>query len=448
MIAISGVAASQECTDALATIPKMAWELEHPGKVRALAATINPDRVVCSSLNAIAIMTTTAWANPHQLHPWFRMPSQKRKDLSDEDEDAPSPFYERRSISPAPSPKRRRCDVLENGMSQLTLDGRSIAPSAPYILASVTGPPTTTSYPAPIVQYPTDVPSPTSQPAPPSWTDAPYAYAPRVTHIPTNMATAVVLPGSVEEPTSPPETGAEETEVRDVSMKGPSWYEIEKDRTSASSLPSSPSPSARISAVTCTAQSQSHRPSPSTPPSRRALFRHHSRPPCLTVIDEPSNDTGIVITDLEDSDTEDENNPPLPPDGAASRDASAPDRVDKFSISSALLDRLPKPHRDALVLRTLDSEPSPSTALVLYRPPPMVPLDTSKEEDTNASDADVPEAKSRRRTAGEEVLGTNPMEEPMGEEEVPMEDTRPCTPMVLELSVDDSADEPMDIEML
>ncbi|KAI0779831.1 hypothetical protein C8Q74DRAFT_1198147 [Fomes fomentarius] len=305
------------------------------------------------------------------------MPSQKRKDLSDEDEDAPSPFYGRRSISPAPSPKRRRCDVLENGMSQLTLDGRSIAPSAPYILASVTGAPTTTSYTAPIVQYPTDIP-PTSQPA---WTDASYAYAPRVTHIPTNVATAVVLPGSVEEPISPPETGAEETEERDVSMKGPSWYEIEKDR--------------------------------------------------------------IVITDLEDSDTEDENTPPLPlpPNGAASRDASAPDRdIDKFTISSALLDRLPKPHRDALVLRALDSEPSPSTALVLYRPPPMVPLDTSKEEDTNATVEDA---------GGEEVLGTtNPMEEPMGEEEVPMEDTRPCTPMVLELSVDDSTDEPMDIEML
>ena len=401
----------------LINYPKWHRELEHSGKVRALAASINPN--LFSSLNAIAIMTTAAWANPHQLHPWFRMPTLKRKDLSDEEEDSPPPMYQsRRSLSPAPSPKRRRCDVLENGMSQLTLDGRSMG-SAPYILAS------------PIVQYPTD--APTSHPLP-SWTDAPYA--PRVTHIPTNVAATVVLPGSVEEPTSP-ETVAEETEVRDVSMKGPSWYEIEKDRTSASLPPSSssvPPSSTPIFVPTSPARFSSHSPPSPAPSTRRPLFRHASRPPRPTVVDARSDDTGIVITDLEDSDDEDENTLPTP------HTSTGDDGARDFTISSALLDRLPKHH----VLGLHAPESNPSTALVLYRP--LVLPGESSKEDTGASGAadDLPE-KER-----EEAPGTaNAMEEllqPMGEE-VPMEDTRPCTPMVLE-SVDEPVDEPMDIEML
>ena len=135
-------------------------------------------------------MTATAtWANPYSLHPWFRMPSQKRKEFSD-DEDAPSTFYEsRRSLSPTPSPKRRRCDVLENGMSQLTLDGRPIPPSA-----------TTASASYPTVLFPV---TPVASHPPPLWADPSQLSGPNVTHIPTSAAATVVLPGSVEAPTSP-----------------------------------------------------------------------------------------------------------------------------------------------------------------------------------------------------------------------------------------------------
>ncbi|RPD78246.1 hypothetical protein L226DRAFT_531595 [Lentinus tigrinus ALCF2SS1-7] len=277
------------------------------------------------------------------------MPSHKRKDFSDE-EDAPSTLYEPpRSLSPARSPKRRRCDVLETGMSQLTLDGRPITPSATFA--------------SPTILFP-DSPAVASHP-PPLW-DAP---GPNVTHIPASAATAVVLPGSVEEPTSP-ETVEEDAEVQDVPMKVPSWYEIEKDR--------------------------------------------------------------IVITDLEDYDAEDEpdNTPTNPPHGAEDLPA--------FSISSAVLDRLLKPN----ALGPLSPEPSPSTALVLYRP--LVVPDES--QDGRAS------PQERRLESGEkEGLSAVPgaLEDalqPMGEE-VPMEDTRPCTPMVLE-PVDEPVDEPMDIEML
>ncbi|KAI0745472.1 hypothetical protein C8Q76DRAFT_789856 [Earliella scabrosa] len=369
-------------------------------------------------------MTSTAWANPYQLHPWFRMPSNKRKDLSDDDEESPSPFYDsRRSVSPIPSPKRRRCDVLENGMSQLTLDGRSIASSAPYILASVA--PVTIS-PSPTIQYP-DAPA-TSPPTQLQWTDA--SYAPRVTQIPPNAGATVVLPGSVEEPTSP-ETVSEDAEVRDVSMKGPSWYEIEKDRTSASLPPPLfPSSAFTFTPAPSTSTSTSHPPSHglSVHSTRRPLFRHPLRPPRPTVADARSDDdTGIVITDLEDSDAEDDENTP-----PRAESAGSPDGEPAFTISSALLDRLPKPH----ALGPLTPEPGPSNALVLYRP--LVPLGESSE-DTDSLEKRMPEKENQ----GDEGLEE---EQPMGEE-VPMEDTRPCTPMVLE-SVDEPVYEPMDIEML
>ena len=361
-------------------------------------------------------MTATAtWANPYSLHPWFRMPSQKRKELSD-DEDAPSTFYEsRRSLSPTPSPKRRRCDVLENGMSQLTLDGRPIPPSA-----------TTASASYPTVLFPV---TPVASHPPPLWADPSQLSGPNVTHIPTSAAATVVLPGSVEEPTSP-ETVEEDAEVQDVSMKVPSWYEIEKDRTSVSSHPSASSASTSTTTIPSSSTSGRSRRS-STPPrtSRRPLFRHPPRP---TVVDAPDDDTGIVITDLEDSDAEDEssNVPAKPPSNA--------DDAPAFSISSALLDRLPKPH----ALGPLAPDPSPSTALVLYRP--VVKPDESQEGDAS------PEERSLKNGEAEGlgiVIGAlEDVLQPMGEE-VPMEDTRPCTPMALE-SVDEPVDEPMDIEML
>jgi len=62
------------------------------------------------------------------MHPWFRMPSLKRKNAyiySDPDIDSPS--YARTNSPPSvheellPAPKRRRCDVLERGLAQLSL---------------------------------------------------------------------------------------------------------------------------------------------------------------------------------------------------------------------------------------------------------------------------------------------------------------------------------------
>ncbi|KAI0743804.1 hypothetical protein C8Q80DRAFT_860669 [Daedaleopsis nitida] len=374
-------------------------------------------------------MTSTAWANPHQLHPWFRMPSHKRKDLSDSEEEVTSYYQPRRSLSPAPSPKRRRCDILENGMSQLTLDGRSIASSAPYILASA----------APTIQYP-EPPATTTSRAAPFWADAPYA--PRVTQIPTNAAMNVMLPGSVEEPVSP-ETGGEDTEVRDVSMKGPSWYEIEKDRTSSPSLPSSSSsPPARLH------NSMPFTPSTRTPsqnPARSTRTTFFRTPPPPTVVDAPSKHTGIVIVDLEDSDAEDENTPPHPKSAREDGGPAAP----AFTISSALLDRLPKPHSP---LGPLGPEESASNALVLYRPLPLAPSaplpDESSSRPSSLEDADVAACGALAGKGREDVEGED--EQPMGLEEVPMEDTRPCTPMVFEAEsvLDESVDEPMDIEML
>ncbi|OBZ68342.1 Alanine--tRNA ligase [Grifola frondosa] len=60
-----------------------------------------------------------------------------------------------------------------------------------------------------------------SSPLAPVW-DAP---TPTPVHADTHRA-SVVLPGSVEEPTSPVQAAS----VHDITMKSPSWYEIEKDR--------------------------------------------------------------------------------------------------------------------------------------------------------------------------------------------------------------------------
>lgn len=329
------------------------------------------------------------------------MPSQKRKDLSDDDDDAPPRFYQpRSSLSPAPSPKRRRCDVLENGMSQLTLDGRSLAPPALPALAATAsffgaGASVGAGYPAPTIYLPDTHTAPVSQVSS-TWTDA--LHAPYITHVPTDDAVPVVLPGSVEEPTSPEHpAAADDTDAQDVRMRHPSWYEIEKDRTSASFAPSPPPTP----------------PPPSAPSHAESLLRRAPRP---TVVDAPARDIGIVVTDLEDSDTEDEDTRARP-HATTAGDGAKP----AFTVSPALLGRLPKAHQ----LGPLLPEPGPSTALVLYRP-----LTIPAESDGDAPD--------RREEKGEL--------QPMREDEEPMEDARPWTPMVE--SVDDPVDEPMDIEML
>ncbi|KAI0769302.1 hypothetical protein BD413DRAFT_604907 [Trametes elegans] len=322
--------------------------------------------------------SAAAWANNHALHPWFKMPSLKRKDLSSDEEDATTTpvraasYGPRRSLSPAPapSPKRRRCDVLESGMSQLTLDGRPI-PQSPAHFApgqlpipppyNAAGAPA--GFPTPPTIHVPDTPA-AAQPAPPLWADVnagagAYPHAPNVTAIPPNLApppsAAVVLPGSVEEPTSPvAAAGAElEPDAPEVAMRVPSWYEIEKDR--------------------------------------------------------------IVITDLEDSDQEEQ-------------EADGP----RFTISSALLDRLPKPH----ALGALAPEANPTNALVLYRP--IGPPAPSREEEEEEEDARTPEDTPRI-----EELEDVPIAE---DTEMPVDERIEFTPIVN--AVGEPADEPMDIEML
>ena len=62
---------------------------------------------------------TGAWQYPVHSHPWFRMPSHKRKAF--EREDSSSSDYSDLERYAHPS-KRLRCGILENGFAQLSLD--------------------------------------------------------------------------------------------------------------------------------------------------------------------------------------------------------------------------------------------------------------------------------------------------------------------------------------
>ncbi|OJT13408.1 hypothetical protein TRAPUB_10043 [Trametes pubescens] len=305
------------------------------------------------------------------------MPSLKRKDASSDEEDAftTSPVrgasYEppRRSLSPAPSPKRRRCDVLESGMSQLTLDGRPIPPSPAhpgqfppqYSVPAAAG--------APTILFPI-TPSTSTQSVSSLWADG-LQVSPVLPAITPALQTSVVLPGSVEEPTSPEALAptAMDPDVQDVSMKVPSWYEIEKDR--------------------------------------------------------------IVITDLEDSDAEDG-------DGDASKDSSS-SGAPQFTISSALLDRLPKPSSG---LGPLAPDPNPTNALVLYRPLPL-PASSSHEDQDDARDT------PRWSENASRIGGVFTEDEPIMEDtEMPVDDDQIEFTSVVGSTGEPADDEPMDIEML
>lgn len=148
-----------------------------------------------------------SWSYPlSSMHPWFRMPSNKRKtvdfDSSDDSSDVDS-FLS----------KRRRCDALENGLAQLSLNPpphpaqQSKAALSPY--SSYSSSQSTDGFPA--------IPAPQPQTFD-SWS----AYHQPLVH----HASPVILPGSIEEPTSP----AAAPDIPEVTMKSRSWYEPEKDR--------------------------------------------------------------------------------------------------------------------------------------------------------------------------------------------------------------------------
>lgn len=218
------------------------------------------------------------------------MPSLKRKGPDDENILSPDPGSQSAPLSRS---KRRRCNVLEHGIAQLSLDppddgaADALKRSLSEAAARFTSIPTASIPEAPVVQ---------SQP---SWDTSMYTYPP--TDAPS---VPVVRPGSVEEPTSPV------VDLPDVQMKSPSWYEIEKDRRSCP----------RVSVL------------------RLPLTTH----------------AGIVVTDLEDSDTEE-----------SESDASTKTTSD-MTVSPALLDRLSK-HVSAMPTPRYQ-EPDSSKALVLFRP--------------------------------------------------------------------------------
>ncbi|KAI0633382.1 hypothetical protein C8Q77DRAFT_785042 [Trametes polyzona] len=338
------------------------------------------------------MMASAAWANPHALHPWFKMPSLKRKEVSSDEEDAPTTttpirgpahasYDLRRSLSPTPSPKRRRCDVLESGMSQLTLDGRPIPPSPAHFAPGQFPPqPSTSTVGAPTVHFP-DTPTTTTQPTAPLWADGPQV-SPPMPAVDTGAMTPVVLPGSVEEPTSPEaaaSTTDTEVDVPEVSMKVPSWYEIEKDR--------------------------------------------------------------IVITDLEDSEAEEEEENDASRRGSSSTAGAGAADAPEFTISSALLDRLPKP----TALAALAPEANPTNALVLYRPLPL-PGSSSSDAAADARDSREEDTPRIEEVAGEDVLIVEDTEMPVDDEQ--QIGYSPIAVSPVPAAVDEPADEPMDVEML
>lgn len=145
-----------------------------------------------------------SWTYPIcSMHPWFRMPSNKRKtpelDSSDDSSDADS-FL----------PKRRRCDALENGLAQLSLNSALHPPHQRRSCFPHRDPYVSPQYKAgfPPLQPPTSV----------GWN----THTDQV----VDHTSPVIFPGSIEEPTSP----AAVPEVPEVTMKSRSWYEPEKDR--------------------------------------------------------------------------------------------------------------------------------------------------------------------------------------------------------------------------
>ena len=139
------------------------------------------------------------------------MPLRKRK-ASDPDNSSDS------DIEAYPySPKRRRCDVLENGFAQLTLSP-SLQQKQPC--GSTRGP------------YHTGLNIQSLQGGDGYNTENGLSYTswnantiPLMRHS-SSGSPPVILPGSVEEPTSPEPISY----IPEVTMKSRSWYEPEKDR--------------------------------------------------------------------------------------------------------------------------------------------------------------------------------------------------------------------------
>ncbi|THH15471.1 hypothetical protein EW146_g5011 [Bondarzewia mesenterica] len=163
------------------------------------------------------ILTMATWAAQPAHHPWFKMPSLKRKHSTEDDADSSSS-----SSSPtlvprvAHLPKRRRCSPLERGFAGLTLNNYNfVVASVPDITIQEEG------YFAPPSSVP-DVYAPTRAFPPPisgSSMDTEMA-----SPCSSSAATPVPVsyPSQVESPA--------DTTAPDIRMHSSSWYEPEKDR--------------------------------------------------------------------------------------------------------------------------------------------------------------------------------------------------------------------------
>lgn len=73
-----------------------------------------------------------AWADVPRMHPWFRMPSLKRKTPIDPESIQRPPTIEEHDPSLLlPLPKRRRCDTLEHRIASLTLNSANATVGIP-----------------------------------------------------------------------------------------------------------------------------------------------------------------------------------------------------------------------------------------------------------------------------------------------------------------------------
>jgi hypothetical protein len=165
---------------------------------------------------------TSAWQYPVQSHPWFRMPSLKRKAAERENSSSSSSAsdysdYER-YVHPT---KRLRCGMLENGLAQL-----SLAPAIVVNTPIVTEPPLTRDRYKTRPELQAQAGTLFNSSGGITWDGTTYDAAQSDPY----HTQSVVLPGAVEEPNSPEVTVTEQQDAPDVAMKSRSWYEPEKDR--------------------------------------------------------------------------------------------------------------------------------------------------------------------------------------------------------------------------
>lgn len=141
------------------------------------------------------------------------MPSHKRKTLESDSSDDSSDIE-----AYSPPLKRRRCDALESGFAQLTLDPALQAAQAADASLNLYAP--TSAFQNSLGGDGFLPGASLSTPSYSGWNTA------TPVRNPPPEYSDVIHPGSVEEPTPP----AVASEVPEVAMKSRSWYEPEKDR--------------------------------------------------------------------------------------------------------------------------------------------------------------------------------------------------------------------------